>query len=104
MVSGCSISRACGGQVVDEGRDIIADAPPAAASVTDYDLAHAKHYLRLLDADAEHADWREAATLVLGLDCEADPARAERIHAAHLDRARWMTREGYRHLLTSEDA
>ena len=31
------------------------------------------HYLRLLDAAAEKADWREAATLVLGLDCDAAP-------------------------------
>ena len=89
---------------MDESKDIIADVPPAAVNLTDYDLAHAKHYLRLLDADAEHADWREAATLVLGLDCQSDAARAERIHAAHLERARWMTREGYRHLLTDQKA
>ena len=36
------------------------DAPPADAGVTEYDLAHASHYLRLLDAAAEKADWRES--------------------------------------------
>lgn len=75
------------------------DAPPASATVTDYDLEHAAHYLRLLDADAEGADWAEAAQHVLGLDCACDRERAARVHGAHLERARWMTREGYRHLL-----
>ena len=78
------------------------DEPPADAGVTDYDLAHASHYLRLLDAAAEKADWREAATLVLGLDCDAAPDHARHVHDAHLDRARWMTREGYKHLLTDQ--
>lgn len=79
--------------------DSVQDTPPGGTSVTDYDLAHAKHYLRLLDADGENAGWREPAELVLGLDCDADPHRAQRIHAAHLERARWMSREGYQDLL-----
>ena len=79
------------------------DAPPNEVCVTGYDLAHAIHYLRLLDAAAEDADWREVATLVLGLDCEADPEWARHVHAAHLERARWMTREGYKHLLTDRN-
>lgn len=78
------------------------DEPPADADVTDYDLAHASHYLRLLDAAAEKADWREAATLVLGLDCDAAPDHAWHVHETHLERARWMTREGYQHLLTDQ--
>ncbi len=73
--------------------------PPSSDKVTDYDLKHAKLYLRLLDANAEGADWREPAHIVLGLDCDADPIAAERIHAAHLERALWMTREGYKDLL-----
>ena len=75
------------------------NAPPTTDGVSDYDLAHAKQYLRLLDADREGADWREAASIVLGLDPEAEPERARHVHAAHLDRARWMTRHGYKHLL-----
>ena len=75
------------------------DAPPTPDRVSEYDLAHATRYLRLLDADREGADWQEAASIVLGLDCAADPDRARHIHAAHLDRAKWMTREGYKDLL-----
>ncbi len=74
-------------------------APPLSEHVTDYDIKHAKLYLRLLDADAEGAGWREPARFVLGLDCDADARAAERIHAAHLERALWMTREGYKDLL-----
>lgn len=75
-----------------------AEAPPIADYVTDYDRRHLKTYLRLLDAAAEGADWREVADLVLGLDAGREPDRAQRVHAAHLERARWMTRVGYRDL------
>lgn len=75
------------------------DVPPVSDRVSDYDLAQAKSYLRLLDADREGACWQEAASIVLGLDCAADPDRARHVHAAHLERAKWMTREGYKELL-----
>lgn len=75
------------------------DAPPAEPTVTTYDLAHKVIYLRLLDAAAEGADWREVARIVLGLDPECDPERVRRIHDSHLARARWMTESGYRDLL-----
>ena len=78
----------------------IADAPPASEHLTDYDRSHLKTYLRLLDAAADDADWREVAAIVLGLDVETDAERARRVHAAHLERARWMTRTGYRDLLS----
>lgn len=74
------------------------DTPICDAQVTDYDRAHLQAYLRLLDAAAAHADWREAAVLILGLDVESDPPRARRIHDVHLDRARWMAAIGYRDL------
>lgn len=80
-------------------KPLLADAPPQSEHVTDYDLAHSTTYLRLLDAQADGADWREVARIVLGLDPENDPNRSERTHAAHLARAEWMTREGYRDLL-----
>ena len=67
--------------------------------MTDYDRRHLKIYARLLDAAADHADWREVAHLVLGLDVASNPERAQRVHGAHLDRARWMTTRGYRDLL-----
>jgi hypothetical protein len=69
------------------------------ARITDYDRAHRLAYLRLLDAAAAHADWREAAAVVLGLDVQADPQAAQRIHEVHLERARWMAVSGYRELL-----
>ncbi len=78
---------------------VLLDQPPDARHVTDYDLAHKITYLRLLDAAAEQADWREVARLVLGLDPEGEPERARRIHDSHLARARWMTEKGYRDLL-----
>lgn len=77
----------------------VRDAPPASDSVTDYDIALANHYLRLLAAEAEGASWDEAATLVLGLDCKADPERARRIHDAHLRRAHWISEAGFADLL-----
>lgn len=77
------------------------DAPICEPQVTDYDRVHLLAYLRLLDAAAAHADWREAAAVILGLDVEADPDRAHRIHDEHLRRARWMAQTGYRDLLAS---
>lgn len=74
-------------------------APPHAETVTDYDLAFANHYLRLLAAQAEGASWEEAAILVLALDCDADRQQAQAIHAAHLERANWIARCGYLDLL-----
>lgn len=80
------------------GRDFL-DTPPTGAALTDYDRAQLKTYLRLLDAAADGADWREAAAVIFGLDVAADPERARQIHDRHLERARWMTEHGYRHLL-----
>ena len=75
------------------------DEPPRAPTVTDYDRAHAVIYLRLLDAAAEGADWREVARIVLGLDPATHSERAKRVHDSHLARARWMSESGYRDLL-----
>ncbi|HEV7285510.1 MAG TPA: DUF2285 domain-containing protein, partial [Kaistia sp.] len=36
------------------------DAPPSSDTLTTYDREHMKLYLRLLDAEREGADWREA--------------------------------------------
>lgn len=72
---------------------------PTGSVLTGYDEQHLITYLRLLDADAEGADWREVARIVLHLDPGNDPEEARRIWASHLARARWMTENGYRHLL-----
>ena len=64
-----------------------------------YDEEHLVTYLRLLDADAEGADWREVARIVLHLDPEQEPDRARMAFESHLSRANWMMENGYRHLL-----
>lgn len=79
----------------------IVDSAPTAPVLTAYDEEHKITYLRLLDAEAEHADWREVARVVLQIDPEKEPARARRAWETHLARARWMTEHGYRHLLRS---
>jgi hypothetical protein len=76
-----------------------ADTAPSDSVLTAYDEEHAITYLRLLDADAEGADWREVARVVLHLDPEHESDRARRAFESHLSRAKWMTEHGYRHLL-----
>jgi hypothetical protein len=78
---------------------IIADLAPTEPVLTSYDRENSVTYLRLLDADAEGADWREVARVVLQIDPDLDPHRAERAFKSHLARAKWMTEQGYRHLL-----
>jgi hypothetical protein len=56
-------------------------------------------YMRVLDADQQGADWRDVSRIVLRIDTEADRARIA--FESHLSRARWMTEQGYRHLLRS---
>jgi len=78
---------------------LVADEAPTAPMVTNYDKAHLRLYLRLLDADAEGAAWDEAARLLLDIDPVAERDRALRRHETHLARARWMTERGYLDLL-----
>ena len=77
----------------------VLDEAPTALSLTEYDRLHLITYLRLLDAEAAGADWREVARVVLGIDPAREPERARRAHASHLARARWMSEAGYRDLL-----
>jgi hypothetical protein len=75
------------------------DRAPADDRITAYDERHFVTYLRILDAADERADWREVASIVFGLDADAEPDRARQVHDSHLARARWMTEHGYKHLL-----
>lgn len=75
------------------------DQPPDGAALTAYDQAHLKLYLRLLDADADGADWKEVVEVLFGICAKTDPERAARVHTAHLSRAKWMTQSGYSELL-----
>jgi len=72
---------------------------PSVPRLTPYDDLHRVTYLRLLDADAEGADWQEVARIVLHLDPQSQPDVARRTYESHLARAKWMTEVGYRHLL-----
>ena len=77
----------------------VADLAPSDPVLTAYDQEHAVTYMRLLDADAEGADWHEVARIVLHIDPERELDRARQAFASHLARARWVARHGYRHLL-----
>ena len=77
----------------------IADTAPSDSVLTVYDEEHVITYLRLLDADAQRADWRDVARIVLHLDPEQESDRARRAFESHLSRAKWMAERGYWHLL-----
>jgi hypothetical protein len=79
----------------------VADLAPADPAVTTYDEEHIVTYLRLLDADAEGADWRDVSRIVKRMDPDTEADRARLAFGSHLSRARWMTKQGYRHLLQS---
>jgi hypothetical protein len=80
----------------------VADTAPSDSALTIYDEEHLITYLRLLDADAEGAGWREkVARIVLHFDPKDDAERARRAFDSHLSRAKWITEHGYRHLLRS---
>ncbi|QOZ33203.1 DNA -binding domain-containing protein [Bradyrhizobium sp. CCBAU 53421] len=79
----------------------INDAAPTSSILTPYDQEHAVTYMRLLDADAAGADWREVAKIVLHIDPEHEPQRARGAYESHLDRAKWAARHGYQQLLRS---
>jgi hypothetical protein len=55
------------------------DLAPTEAVLTGYDEQHFVTYLRLLDAAAENADWREVARIVLHIDPDKEPERARRM-------------------------
>ncbi len=75
-----------------------ADLPPQSPELTDYDRAHVKEYLMVLDGEAAGATWQDIVRHVFKADPDSDP-RAKQHYEAFLARAKWMTRVGYRHLL-----
>jgi hypothetical protein len=72
--------------------------PPESTTITDYDREHMKLYFRLLDAEADGADWREVVAVLFGLDPTLQPEQSRHVHDSHLARARWMVEHGYRQL------
>jgi hypothetical protein len=81
----------------------VAETAPDADALTRYDEEHLVTYLRLLDADAEGANWQEVARLVLHMDPSREQVRAYRAWESHLARAKWLSEHGYRHLLRGSD-
>src|SRR4051794_40192469 len=79
----------------------VVDTAPSDPQLTDYDRAHLRTYLRLLDAAAEGVDWEEATRIVLGIDPLAEPDRARRVYETHFARALWLCQHGYREFLKS---
>ena len=77
----------------------VADVAPNDDQVVDYDRAHSVIYLRLLDAAKEGAAWEEVSKVVLRIDPDREPERANRAYDTHLKRAKWMTSRGYKDLL-----
>jgi hypothetical protein len=74
------------------------DEAPTGLALTEYDRQHIKLYMRLLDAEADGADWQQAVEILFGICPKTHPERARRIHDSHLARAHWMTEYGYRQL------
>ncbi|MDE5455601.1 DUF2285 domain-containing protein [Bradyrhizobium sp. CSA112] len=56
-------------------------------------------YMRVLDADQQGADWRDVSRIVLHIDPDTEADRARIAFESHVSRARWMSEQGYRHLL-----
>jgi hypothetical protein len=77
----------------------IADDVPWSDRVTDYDRDHFVIYVRLLDAERDGACADDMARNILGIDPAKEPDRAKRALASHLNRAHWMTKQGYKDLL-----
>lgn len=67
---------------------------PGGDVVTDYDQRHFLTYARLLDAEREAQNWRDAAAEILKLDVIDDPDAAERCFRSHLNRAHWIVGPG----------
>jgi hypothetical protein len=77
----------------------VADLAPTDEALTAYDEQHLVTYWRLLDAEADGADWKEVARIVLHIDPDREPARARNAFDSHLARAKWMADHDYRDLL-----
>ena len=75
------------------------DEAPVAGEITRYDQEHFITYARLLDAEADRADWRDVVRVVLQRDPMTEPLLSRRCWQSHLDRARWIATTGYQQLV-----
>jgi hypothetical protein len=72
----------------------VADVAPTDSALTPYDEQHVVTYARLLQAESEGANWREVARIVLHIDPDRQPDRAQNAYQSHLARAKWVTEQG----------
>jgi hypothetical protein len=77
----------------------VADVAPTASVLVPYDHEHMVTYMRLLDADADGADWRQVSQIVLHRGADREPNRTKLAFESHLRCAMWMTVHGYQQLL-----
>ncbi|AMK18901.1 hypothetical protein [Sphingobium sp. MI1205] len=61
-------------------------------SVVSYDRSHLSLYAALLDAEKAGLDWTDAARTLMGINPAA--VGAEECWTSHLERARWIVRDG----------
>ena len=52
------------------------DIAPVSDELTEYDRAHIKLYMRLLDAADDGAEWAEVVNVLFGIDPVREPERA----------------------------
>ena len=64
--------------------------------ITFYDRQHIVTYARLLTAERERVDWRDGVREILLQDTDRDPKQARICWESHLERARWISTEGFR--------
>ncbi|RWO17909.1 MAG: DUF2285 domain-containing protein [Mesorhizobium sp.] len=79
----------------------VADEAPSEPYLTPYDHKRVAMYMWLLDAAYDDEDWRWVAKTVLHIDAEKEPLRAHRAWVTHLERARWILKEGHKFLFPS---
>lgn len=71
--------------------NLVAARAPTIEALTPYDRVHFVTYARLLDTAG---DWRAVSRAVLGLDVDAGEVAAWHCYLSHLERARWIERQG----------
>lgn len=71
-------------------------AAPSGDALTEYDRAHFREYVRLLDAHASGMSRDEMCLSILSIDPAESPDSAYEILNSHLERAKWMSSIGYR--------
>jgi len=78
---------------------IYRDLAPIDETLTDYDRRCFKLYIMLIDADEAGVPWDYSYPHLFDEPVGTDYLKAEARYRSHLERAKWMTAKGYRHLL-----